>query len=91
MVTTQFGSNFNGDLNLNPKMRFLHKKTSDRETAMTWGLSFHRAYPIQKIISKYSHAWNLNDDSNISLNEHTTFTLSTLNTFVDEDETNDIN
>ena len=36
MVTTQFGSNFNGDLNLNPKMRFLHKKTSDRETAMTW-------------------------------------------------------
>ena len=28
MVTTQFGSNFNGDLNLNPKMRFRHKKTS---------------------------------------------------------------
>ena len=87
MVTTQFGSNFNGDLNLNPKMRFLHKKTSDRETAMTWGMGFHRAYPIQKVVSKYSHAWKI-QNSNMSLNEDTSFTLDSLNTYIDEDETN---
>jgi hypothetical protein len=87
MVTTKFGSNFNGDLNLNPKMRFLHKKTSDRETAMTWGLGFHRAYPLQKVVSKYSHAWKINN-ADISLNEDTSFTLNSLNTYIDEDETN---
>ena len=87
MVTTQFGSNFNGDLNLNPKMRFLHKKTSDKETAMTWGLSFHRAYPIQKVVSKYSHAWKTNN-SNLSLNEDSSFTLNSLNSYINEDETN---
>ena len=87
MVTTKFGSNFQGDLNLRPKMRFLHKKTSDKETAMTWGLSFHRAYPIQKVVSKYSHAWKTNN-SDISLNQDTSFTLNSLNSYIDEDETN---
>ena len=87
MVTTQFGSNFNGDLNLNPKMRFLHKKTSDRETAMTWGLGFHRAYPIQKIVSKYSHAWKFSS-TEITLNDSSEFSLGDLGDYVSDKKTN---
>ncbi len=87
MITTQFGSNFNGDLNLNPKMRFLHKKTSDRETAMTWGMSFHRAYPLQKVVSKYSHAWKFSN-TDTTLNEKSNFTLESLDNYIMDDETN---
>ncbi|SVB03046.1 uncharacterized protein METZ01_LOCUS155900 [marine metagenome] len=87
MVTTQFGSNFNGDLNLNPKMRFLHKKTSDRESAMTWGLGFHRAYPIQKVVSKYSHAWKFGG-TEITLNDSSEFSLGNLGDYVSDQETN---
>ena len=87
MVTTKFGSNFNGDLNLNPKMRFLHKKTSDRESAMTWGLGFHRAYPIQKVVSKYSHAWKFSD-TEITLNDSSEFSLGNLEDYVSDQETN---
>ncbi|MBC8255975.1 MAG: hypothetical protein H8E85_01535 [Candidatus Marinimicrobia bacterium] len=87
MVTTKFGSNFNGDLNLNPKMRFLHKKTSDKETAMTWGMGFHRAYPIQKVVSKYSHAWKFSD-TDTTLNESSGFTLGNLGNYISDAETN---
>jgi len=87
MVTTQFGSNFNGDLNLNPKMRFLHKKTSERETAMTWGLGFHRAYPIQKVVSKYSHAWKFSGTEK-TLNDSSEFSLGNLADYVSDQETN---
>ena len=87
MVTTQFGSNFNGDLNLNPKMRFRHKKTSDREIALTWGLGFHRAYPVRKVVSKYSHAWKYSSTEK-TLNELTGSALENLDNFISEDETN---
>jgi len=87
MVTTKFGSNFNGDLNLNPKMRFLHKKTSDRESAMTWGLGFHRAYPIQKVVGKYSHAWKFSG-TEITLNDSSEFSLGNLDDYVSDQETN---
>ena len=87
MVTTKFGSNFNGDLNLNPKMRFLHKKTSDRETAMTWGMGFHRAYPLQKVVSKYSHAWKFSGIET-TLNDSSDFTLSQLGNYISDEETN---
>ena len=76
MITTKFGSNFAGDLNLHPKMRFYHKKTAEKEKSMAWGLGFHRAYPVKSIIGKYSHAINYTDSAgtvttfneNISLN-----------------------
>ena len=68
MITTQFGSNFNGDLNLHPKMRFWHEKTSKKERAMAWGLGLHRAYPLRKIISKYGHAWYGNNNKANTLN-----------------------
>jgi len=87
MVTTKFGSNFSGDLNLNPKMRFLHKKTSERESAMTWGLGFHRAYPIQKVVSKYSHAWKFSG-TEITLNDSSEFSLGNLGDYVSDQETN---
>ena len=87
MVTTKFGSNFNGDLNLNPKMRFLHKKTSDRESAMTWGLGFHRAYPVQKVVSKYSHAWKFSS-TEVTLNDSSEFSLANLGDYVSDEETN---
>ncbi len=88
MVTTQFGSNFNGDLNLNPKMRFMHKKTSKQETALSWGMGFHRAYPIQKIVSNYSHAWKHTSRSDSTLNQLGDFSISSLNNFVKGDDRN---
>ena len=62
MMTTQFGSNFSGDLNLHAKMRFYHKKAANRETAAAWGLGMHRAYSPKAIVSKYSHAINLKNN-----------------------------
>ena len=59
MLTTKYASNFNGDLNLHPKMRFYHKKSADSEKSMAFGLGFHRSYPIESIIGKYSHAIKL--------------------------------
>lgn len=67
MLTTKYASNFNGDLNLHPKMRFYHKKSADSEKSMAFGLGFHRSYPIKSIIGKYSHAIKLPGE--ITLND----------------------
>ena len=56
MITSKFGSNFAGDINLHPRMQFYHRKTAKRERAMSYGFGFHRNYPIKKIIGNYSHA-----------------------------------
>jgi hypothetical protein len=71
MITTKFGSNFSGDLNLHPRMRFYHKKSAEKEVAATWGLGLHRAYSVNSIVGKYSHAVNVTtaDDSVFALNE----------------------
>jgi len=66
MLTTKYASNFNGDLNLHPKMRFYHKKTADSEKSMAFGLGFHRSYPIKSIIGKYSHAIKVSGDSTLN-------------------------
>ena len=54
-ILTKFGSNFSGDLNLHPHMRFFHKKDSKSESALAWGMGFHRAYPYKKIAAEYAH------------------------------------
>ena len=59
MITTKFGSDFNGDLNLHPQMRFYHRKSAEKEVAASWGLGLHRKYPSKTIIGKYSHAINI--------------------------------
>ena len=64
MVTTKFGSNFSGDLNFHPRMRFYHRKSAEKEVAATFGFGLHRAYSINSIIAKYSHAINLYDSVN---------------------------
>lgn len=56
MITSRFGSNFSGDINLHPRMRFYHRKTAKRERAMSYGFGFHRNYPIKTIVGNYSHA-----------------------------------
>ena len=56
MITSKFGSNFAGDINLHPRMQFYHRKTAKRERAMSYGFGFHRNYPIKKIVGNYSHA-----------------------------------
>jgi len=73
MITTKFGSDFNGDLNLHPRMRFYHRKSAEKEVAASWGLGIHRKYPSKSIIGKYSHAINITDsDGGITpLNEMT--------------------
>ena len=54
-ILTKFGSNFSGDLNLHPHMRFYHKKDSKSESALAWGMGFHRAYPYKQIAAEYAH------------------------------------
>tara|TARA_Y100001970_G_scaffold293502_1_gene440798 strand:+ start:1847 stop:3394 length:1548 start_codon:yes stop_codon:yes gene_type:complete len=56
MITSRFGSNFAGDINLHPRMQFYHRKTAKRERAMAYGFGFHRNYPVKSIVGKYSHA-----------------------------------
>jgi len=68
MVTTKFGSNFNGDLNFHPRMRFYHRKSAEKEVAATFGFGLHRAYSKNSIIAKYSHAINLYDSVNDTTN-----------------------
>lgn len=93
MITTKFGSNFNGDLNLEPKMRFWHKKTANREQALSWVLSLHRAYSIDQVISNYSHVWELylNENNEGQLNElnfdDTEDVGNYINNFIDKSET----
>ena len=66
MLTTKFGSNFSGDLNLHPRIRFYHRKSTKKEVAATGGFGIHRSFNINSIIAKYSHAINLLDsDGNI--------------------------
>ena len=65
MITTKFGSDFNNDLNLHPKMRFYHRKSAEKEVAASWGLGLHRKYPSKTIIGKYSHAINITDSTGL--------------------------
>ena len=71
MITTKFGSNFSGDLNLHPRMRFYHRKSAEKEVAASWGIGLHRAYSTNSVVGKYSHAVNITtaDDSVFALNE----------------------
>ena len=61
MMTSLFGSNFSGDLNLHAKMRFYHKKNASKEVAAAWGAGIHRAYPSSGITGKYSQAIDVYD------------------------------
>ena len=61
MMTSLFGSNFSGDLNLHAKMRFYHKKNASKEVAAAWGAGIHRAYRSSGITGKYSQAIDVYD------------------------------
>jgi hypothetical protein len=71
MITSKFGSDFNNDLNLHPRMRFYHRKSAEKEVAATWGLGIHRKLPDRSVIGKYSHAINIKsvDGTSTPLNE----------------------
>ena len=73
MITTKFGSDFNNDLNLHPRMRFYHRKSAEKEVAASWGLGLHRKYPSKTTIGKYSHAINITRGDIVTpFNEDTT-------------------
>ena len=79
MITTKFGSDFNGDLNLHPRMRFYHRKSAEKEVAASWGLGIHRKYPSKSVIGKYSHAINITrDGKDTPLNEMDGLTLDSV-------------
>ena len=79
MVTTKFGSDFNGDLNLHPRMRFYHRKSAEKEVAATWGVGIHRKYPSKSVIGKYSHAINITrEGKDTPLNEMDGLTLDSV-------------
>jgi len=63
MITTKFGSDFNNDLNLHPRMRFYHRKSAEKESAAAWGMGIHRKYPSKSVIGKYSHAINITNSA----------------------------
>ena len=68
MLTTKYASNFNGDLNLYPRLRFRHKKSADKESSMSVGLGFHRSYPVKSTIGKYAHAIKVDGKSDTTIN-----------------------
>ncbi len=68
MITTAFGANFSGDLNLHPRMRFYHKKSATKEVAAAYGFGLHRKYSSSNIIGKYSHAITLIKPNGNSIN-----------------------
>ena len=79
MITTKFGSDFNNDLNLHPRMRFYHRKSAEKEVAATWGVGIHRKYPSKSVIGKYSHAINITgEDKDTPLNEMDGLTLDSV-------------
>jgi hypothetical protein len=79
MITTKFGSDFNNDLNLHPRMRFYHRKSAEKEVAATWGVGIHRKYPSKSVIGKYSHAINIKrDGKDTPLNEMDGLTLDSV-------------
>jgi hypothetical protein len=79
MITTKFGSDFNNDLNLHPRMRFYHRKSAEKEVAASWGLGIHRKYPSKSVIGKYSHAINITrDGKDTPLNEMDGLTLDSV-------------
>ena len=67
MISTRWSSNFNGDINLLPKIRLWHKKESTMESGFTLGLGIHQEFPLQTAISKFSHAFV--NEAGESLNE----------------------
>ena len=74
MLKTKYGSSLNGDLNLHGKLRSFHRKTPDKERALSLGIWFHRAYPIKSVIGRFSHAIKfqdstLNQYSNINVDD----------------------
>ena len=64
MISTRWSSNFNGDLNIIPKIRLWHKKESSKESGLTLGLGIHQEFPLQAAISKFSHAFVSNAPNN---------------------------
>ena len=40
-LTTKYASNFNGDINLHPRLRFFNQKTATNERNISIGLGFH--------------------------------------------------
>ena len=68
MLTTKYASNFNGDLNLHPRLRFRHKKSADKESSMSLGLGFHRSYPVKSTIGKYAHAIKVDGKTDTTIN-----------------------
>ena len=69
MLTTKYASNFNGDLNLHPRLRVMHNKTATKERSMSVGLGFHRSYPIKSLIGKYAHAVKVNGMGESTINQ----------------------
>jgi hypothetical protein len=69
MLTTKYASNFNGDLNLHPRLRVMHNKTATKERSMSVGLGFHRSYPIKSLIGKYAHAVKVNGMGDSTINQ----------------------
>ena len=69
MITTKYASNFNGDLNLHPRLRFMHNKSADKERSMSVGLGFHRSYPIKSLLGNYAHAIKVDALGDTTINQ----------------------
>ena len=56
-------------------MRFYHRKSAEKEVAATFGFGLHRAYSINSIIAKYSHAITLTniEDGSLKTLEESSF------------------
>jgi hypothetical protein len=69
MITTRYGANLGGNLNLHPKIRVMYDKTANSEKALSIGFGIFRAYKVQSIISNFSHGFYMNGNQDSTLNK----------------------
>jgi hypothetical protein len=63
MIRTKFGSNFTGNLNVEPFLRFYHQQTGTNELAIGMGLHLFNRHPMKTVVANYSHQLDyLNSD-----------------------------
>ncbi|MCK4577167.1 MAG: hypothetical protein KAU50_00165, partial [Candidatus Marinimicrobia bacterium] len=62
MIRSSFGSDFLGDLNVHPILRFYHRQTGTSEVAAAVGFHMFNHHPMESVVAKYAK-YAINDTS----------------------------
>ncbi len=89
-LTTRFGSNFSGDLNLEPHLRLYHRAIGSTDLSLALGLRLFSDHKSLNEAEKYSH-WIINKNTNVRRDDYSKEEIiekgiETKNILVDPDE-----